>query len=752
MADKLAAVRAWLDRVERLHARYRAGEVHASVPPGLAEEGPLEPLVEVHLPRSHAALEAASVGGLFHALPVAFDPAESIGPYLAIADRDPSGEPYRFIDMGALIATQVLGENDPDLAAAVLADPAFVVSRYAHSEYQTVLSLRLKTALDRIAPRATPRHFVVNTGAEAVENAIKAVLLNRVRKVPESDGGWFVVSFEGGFHGRTLGALAVTHRRRAKLGFPTFDWPSVAFPFDDPRDPDATRVREEKTLKQVWDLLVTGRLPHAPRQKEQFARDLEAIDAFLSGGAADPAAFVARQRARLEPEVLARSRRVAAVLVEPIQGEAGVRTTSARFMQRLRLLTAIHDVPLVFDEVQTGLGATGRMWAHELFQLPLPPDAVVWAKKAQNGCLFVSEDLSTFFQEEKKFNTTWEGDSVGMLRLLATLERLDLEQVARTGALARAALERLAAEFPEIVQDLRGAGVMLGFDVPRGDWRDAIRDRAFRRGLILLPGGERTLRFYPRYDIEPYAIEEAARILRGAITDIVGGGGPPERATAPEMRPGSIECAVAALDPVDLTGEGFPALRAEVCAVELERYGDLTRYPPDVQKSGRRPLLQYPPEVLATTLAHPRALGVALRDRVSGRIVAYALGSPLENHDESGVQADPHMGEGSVFYLLALASLPSLRNAAEVDALLLERIRANATAAGFEWLSTLIEKSLQETGPAWLREGKVLRTTENYLRSGVTFVYVQVPLQPARSGSTSGKVSRSASGRGPRDA
>jgi 4-aminobutyrate aminotransferase/(S)-3-amino-2-methylpropionate transaminase len=100
----------------------------------------------------------------------------------------------------------------------------------------------------------------------------------------------------------------------------------------------------------------------------------------------------------------------------------------------------------MFDEVQTGWGGTGKLWAHENFDLPCPPDVVVWAKKAQNGVLFVSEDLATFFQEEKKFNTTWEGDSVGMLRLLGYLDRLDLEQVRRTGALAREGLEQLAKD------------------------------------------------------------------------------------------------------------------------------------------------------------------------------------------------------------------------------------------------------------------------------------------------------------------
>src|SRR6185295_5298636 len=147
---------------------------------------------------------------------------------------------------------------------AVLESLPFVTSRYAHSEYQTVLSLRLKAELNRIAPAGTPRHFVVNTGAEAVENAIKAALMNRVMTAEDGDGG-FVVSFEGAFHGRTLGSLAVTHRKKARLGFPTFEWPHVSFPVEEATSPRETLRREDRSLKQLWDLLVSGRLPHGDK-------------------------------------------------------------------------------------------------------------------------------------------------------------------------------------------------------------------------------------------------------------------------------------------------------------------------------------------------------------------------------------------------------------------------------------------------------------------------------------------------------
>jgi 4-aminobutyrate aminotransferase/(S)-3-amino-2-methylpropionate transaminase len=740
-----------LRRVEQLNQQYRAGLVHANVPLALADaERLVDTIVEQHLPLSNAALQSAA-RGLFFSLPVAFDPAESVGPYLAIIDRDASGQPYRFLDMGALIATQAFGENDPAVVRAVLESLPFVTSRYAHSEYQTVLSLRLKAALSRIAPAGTPRHFIVNTGAEAVENAIKSVLMNRVMTSPEGDGG-FIVSFEGAFHGRTLGALAVTHRKRARLGFPTFDWPHVSFPVEEQRSPKETARREERTLKQLWDLLVSGRLPRAEKSRDTFKREIDAIDEFLQTKSPqgpqgpdqwDPAAvaaFVESQRASLTPDVARRARRVAAVLVEPIQGEGGVRMASTRFMRKLRLLTKIYDVPLVFDEVQSGWGMTGRLWAHELFDLPSPPDVVTWAKKAQNGVLFVSEELATFFQEEKKFNTTWEGDSVGMVRLLALMDKMDLEQVRRTGERARAGLEALAREHRAILRNVRGAGVMLAFDVIRADWCEALLDRAFRRGLILLAAGQRSVRFYPRYDTEPAAIDEAISIIRVAIEDLFSQGArPPAPVSADtssagvKTRVGSLAIPLDTVESVEVTPATFDTLKRQIYAVEQERYGtgasDGTAA--GAEPGGRRSPLQFTLDTLEATMANPNAIGVAVRDRVSGRLVAYALGSAIENHDEEGVSSDPHFGENNTFYLQATATAPTVQNVVEIENFLLEALREKVLAAGFEYLSTLIEERLLETAPPWLKGAAVLDRIENYLGSGIVFVYLHAALKTA---------------------
>ncbi len=736
--DRLATAQAdatlWLEHIRSLHARYRAGELRVHLPPQFADpKRQVNGLLGPDLPASQAALDAAS-DGLFYSLPVAFDPAESVGPYLATIDCDASGEPYRFLDLGALIASQPFGENDPDAVASVLAGLPFVASRYAHSEYQTVLSLKLKQALRRIAPAGTPRFFVVNTGAETVENAMKAVLLNRVKTVVPEPGeaqvapekAFFIISFEGAFHGRTLGALAVTHRKKARLGFPTFDWPSVLFPVEDPQSPTRTQKRDEKTLEQIWVLMVTGRIPGTPRPVEQFRRQLQACDELLARLPANRATwpelvqrFVDDQRALVDPAVLRRAQRVAGVLVEPIQGEGGLRFASASFFRRLRLLTRIYDVPLLLDEVQTGWGATGHLWAHERFDLPCPPDAVMWAKKAQNGILFVSEDLATFFQEEKKFNTTWEGDSVGMVRLLGWLDRLDLEQVRRTGALARQGLEQLARENKGFLQGVRGAGCMLAFDVVRTDWREWLRDRAFRRGLLLLPAGERTLRFYPRYDMEPSALREALEILREAVADLLGAPTPVGVLRGPEVRVGTIDVPPGTLQVVDLSGPDAPGLLPQVNALEAEQYGP---------REGREPMLLYPPEILQATLGHARALGLGLRDRVTGRLLAYAIGSPLENHNELGVREDPAFGDNDTLYLQAMAVSPTLKNQAEVEGLLLDAYRARAEFAGFAAISTLIEARVVERGPAWLRAAATLDSADDYLHSGVRFVYLRAKL------------------------
>ena len=109
--------------------------------------------------------------------------------------------------------------------------------------------------------------------------------------------------------------------------------------------------------------------------------------------------------------------------------------------------------------------------------------------------------------------------------------------------------------------------------------------------------------------------------------------------------------------------------------------------------------------------------------------MAYLLGSALETHDEEGVGSDPHFGENNTFYLEAMATSTSVQNQVELENRLLDVLRERAGAAGFEFLSALIEERLRETGPAWVRSAAELQRIENYLRSGITFAYLQMPLR-----------------------
>jgi len=237
--------------------------------------------------------------------------------------------------------------------------------------------------------------------------------------------------------------------------------------------------------------------------------------------------------------------------------------------------------------------------------------------------------------------------------------------------------------------------------------------------------------------VAPTSLDEALSILRAAIEDLVGGRVAAEVSPALKVRVGTLSIPLDTVDVVDLTPANFGAHKLQILEVEQERYGPAAPYPPDVLRAGRRPLVQFPLETLEATMGNPGAMGIALRDRVSGRFVAYAIGSALENHDEEGVSSDPRVGENNTFYLQALATLPTMQNAVELENHLLDLVRERAIAAGFDYLSTLIEDRLLETGPEWLRSAAILERVDNYLRSGIRYAYLQATLRPVVEPATS---------------
>jgi 4-aminobutyrate aminotransferase/(S)-3-amino-2-methylpropionate transaminase len=280
-----------------------------------------------------------------------------------------------------------------------------------------------------------------------------------------------VISFEGSFHGRTLGALSATRSKPIhKLDFPAFNWPVVPFPAN--RFPLAA---------------------HAEQNRAAEARSLEAVQAAIDA----------------HPD------EVAAVIVEPIQGEGGDRHASAAFFQELRRLTAARGVSLIIDEVQTGGGATGAFWAHEAWGLSEPPDIVTFSKKMQLGGYYCREELAPV--EPLRIFNTFLGDPLRAAQLEVILEVIDrdrlLESTRATGERLLAGLTELSERYPGVLSGARASGTFAAIDLPDTAQRDKALHALRQRGLEVGGSGDRSIRFRPALVFAPRHVGETLDLL-----------------------------------------------------------------------------------------------------------------------------------------------------------------------------------------------------------------------------------------------
>jgi 4-aminobutyrate aminotransferase / (S)-3-amino-2-methylpropionate transaminase len=401
------------------------------------------------------------------------------------------------LDVYGHIACVPIGYNHPDLLAAWQAGrfdwcmgfrPALGVA--PPPEWVDLV----ERVLMKVAPRGLGKVLTVTTGAEAVENALKAAFAWKARRL-RGGASWSprdvadvmsnrqrgvnqlkVISFEGGFHGRSLGALSATRSKPIhKLDFPAFDWPMVPFP--------------------------ANRFP-------------------LDAHAAENRAAEATSLERVREVLLREANTVAALIVEPIQGEGGDRHASAGFFRALRALCSEHEVAFVADEVQTGAGATGRFWAHESWELPEPPDIVTWSKKFQFGGLHLREEFVP--AEALRLYNTFLGDPVRLAQLEVILEVVERDglvaHTARTGERLLAGLEALVARHPAVYTEARGAGTFAAIDVRDPATRDRLQTALRRGGLEVGGSGERAIRFRPALVFADRHVDEALEHLDRAAS------------------------------------------------------------------------------------------------------------------------------------------------------------------------------------------------------------------------------------------
>ncbi len=370
-----------------------------------------------------------------------------------------------FLDFNAGIAVNSTGHAHPAVVAAI-ARQAEALLHYSASDFYLPIYVETAEALARTAPMPGPvRVFLGNSGAEAVEAAMKLAR--------HATGRSGIVGFLGGFHGRTYGALSLTaSKAKYHAGFGP---------------------------------LLPG-VHHAP-----FGRvaDLDWFDDVLFG--------------RIAP-----AHEIAAVIVEPIQGEGGYLVPEPGFLAGLRAICDRHGVLLVADEVQSGAGRTGRMWAIE--HEGVAPDIVITAKGIASGMPLGGIIARAELMERwgpGAHGSTYGGNPVACAAALATLELLAgslMENATARGAELMAGLRDLMAAYPGLVTDVRGRGLMVGIELARQDLADAFGDACFRRGLLVLECGRATVRLSPPLVVDAAEVATAVRIAGAALAELAGAG------------------------------------------------------------------------------------------------------------------------------------------------------------------------------------------------------------------------------------
>jgi L-lysine 6-transaminase len=397
-----------------------------------------------------------------------------------------------YLDLFSCFATLPIGLNHPGmhepeflakLVRAALANPT-------NSDVYTVEMAEFVAAWEKFAMVGhLPHLFLIAGGSAAVENALKAAMDWKVRRnlargVSE-ERGHTIIHFQDAFHGRGGYTLSLTNTAdpRKHQYFAKFDWPRVPNP----------------ALRFPIDAGELGRVQKAE------AESLAAIDAAFAEHGDD----------------------VAAMILEPIQAEGGDHHFRPEFLRDLRRICDEREALLIFDEVQTGMGITGRMWSHEHWDVK--PDLLAFGKKTQVCGIMagprLDDEPENVFRVSSRINSTWGGNLVDMVRCQRYLEIMASEDLvgnaARVGEHLLDGLSSLVAERPEALSNARGRGLMCAIDLPDGASRDAVRNAMYDRGVIILGCGTRSLRFRPPLDITSAEVDEALDLLRTSVRKVV---------------------------------------------------------------------------------------------------------------------------------------------------------------------------------------------------------------------------------------
>ena len=394
-----------------------------------------------------------------------------------------------YLDMFSMYASGCIGYNHERIIAnkelltkVSLFKPT--LSDIYTTEYADFLDVFNQVAI----PQYLKNAFFIEGGSLAVENALKVAFDWKVRKnlsnnKPEK--GYKILHFKDAFHGRSGYTLSLTNTDPIKTKyFPKFDWPRIdnpylSFPITDQIISDV-KDREKKSLLQI------------------------------------------HQAIKNNPDD------IAALIIEPIQGEGGDKHFRNDFFKQLKDLSIEYDFLLIYDEVQTGVGITGKMWAHEHFSDCLP-DIISFGKKSQVCGILVGDRINdvdnNVFKKSSRINSTFGGNLTDMIRfkiILETIKDFDLLKNAEMmGSYLSEKLIELEEQFPAFVINTRGTGLFCAFDLPSSTERDNLITEMHKNNLLILSSGTHSIRFRPHLTVKKSEIDFAIDIIIKSINKIL---------------------------------------------------------------------------------------------------------------------------------------------------------------------------------------------------------------------------------------
>ena len=392
------------------------------------------------------------------------DLGKSHGSYL-VDQRN--GDEY--LDMFSMYASGAVGYNHPYIVKHKSILGEIAINKTTLSDIYNIYYAEFLSVFDKIGiPSYLNNAFFVDGGSLAVENAMKTAFDWKRRKNIENNikaKGDKIIYFNQSFHGRSGYTLSLTNTSdpRKTMYFPKFPWfkvdnPKLSFPITEQIIEDVSNA-EKKVISE--------------------------INHILSNNPND----------------------VAAIIIEPIQGEGGDNHFRDDFMVMLRDVCDENDIIFILDEVQTGIGLTGKMWSHEHFSVK--PDIISFGKKAQVCGMLASDRIleidNNVFKESSRINSTFGGNLVDMYRFKLILEIIEnenlLSNASMQGNYLLSKIIKLSDSFPGYVTNPRGKGLFCAFDLPSTIERDKMISKLLDEKVIILGSGDNTIRFRPHLNV-----------------------------------------------------------------------------------------------------------------------------------------------------------------------------------------------------------------------------------------------------------